>query len=87
MIPALKTLLRAFFLDETAFLRMSRALIMAIAAGGMGFAQDVADALGAPGAVRVVKTVSICCMGLALMLGAGDKTPPEVKALVPPRAQ
>lgn len=77
MFPAIRAFIHAFFFNETAFLRISRALIMTIAAGGMGFAQDVASILGAPGAVKSVKIVSVVCMGLALMLGAGDKNPKE----------
>lgn len=76
MFPALKHFLTAFFTDETSFIRGVRAIIAALALGGMGYAQEVSDALGAPGAVKTIKTISLVCMGLSLMLGAGDKTTP-----------
>lgn len=81
MWPALRNGVLKILFDETAFLRWSRSAIMAAAFGGMSFADQVADAIGSPGAVRAVKIVSIVCAGLALMFGAGDKTPAEVKEL------
>lgn len=79
MWPALRNGVLKILFDETAFLRWSRSAIMAAAFGGMSFADQVAEALGAPGAVKTIKVVSVACAGLALLFGAGDKTPQDVK--------
>ena len=66
--------LKKFFTDETAFVRISRALILGVGAGGAHFADDLAGNVS-PGAVKAVKIGGIVLAMLAVSLGAGDKNP------------
>jgi hypothetical protein len=59
MLPLIRKLVVAFFLDELAFRRWLRGGLLALAGGGMAFAGDLADLIGAPGAVKTIKVASV----------------------------
>jgi hypothetical protein len=76
MWPTIRDGLSAFFLDPAFFKKTMRSLIMALAAGGVAYADKVAAVIG-PGselAVHKVKIASMLAMGLVLMFGGGDST-------------
>lgn len=75
--------IKKFFTDETAFQRMSRAFLGVFAVGGAGYANDIA-ALLTPGHAELataIKAVAMTLAFVALGIGAGDKTPENVKLL------
>lgn len=59
MIPLLKSLFIAFFMDPLAFRRWMRGGLLAVAGGGLAFAGDIGDLINAPGAVKGIKVVSV----------------------------
>jgi hypothetical protein len=59
MLPLLKHILYAFFLDELAFRRWMRGGMLALAGGGLAFADQIAALLGMPEAIRWIKIASI----------------------------
>lgn len=87
MWPTLKESLHDFLFDKTFFVRAMRSFIATMAASGLAFSDQIASAIGAPHAAHVIKVIAIICTGLSLMLGAGDKTPENVKALAQAEAQ
>jgi hypothetical protein len=79
MIPLLKHVLYAFFLDELAFRRWVRGGMLALAGGGLAFADQVAGLLGMPEAIRWVKIASIAAgfIAGAMQSSAKKATGPE----------
>lgn len=59
MLPLLRRIFFAFFLDELAFRRWARGLLLAFAGGGLAFADSLAELIGAPDAVKAIKVASI----------------------------
>jgi hypothetical protein len=76
MWPAIRDGLKAFLLDPAFFKKTMRSLIMALAAGGVAYADKVASIIGpdSEAAVHKVKIASMLAMGLVLMFGGGDST-------------
>ena len=81
MIPALRKFLHSLLFDETAFVRWVRAFILTVGASGLAYADQIASIIGAPTAVERVKKAAVVCMGLSILIGAGDKTPEAVKQM------
>jgi hypothetical protein len=75
MIPLLKKLVYSLLWDELAAIRWLRGTLMTFAAGGIAFADQLADVLGMPTAVKVVKVTAIVCGFLAGAITAGQKNP------------
>jgi hypothetical protein len=61
MLPLIKRLIYAFFLDELAFRRWMRGGMLAFAGGGLAFADQIGALLNAPGAVKGVKIAAVVC--------------------------
>lgn len=59
MIPLLKHVFIAFFLDELAFRRWLRGGMLAIAGSGLAFADQIGALLDAPGAVKGIKIAAV----------------------------
>lgn len=76
-------LIKKFFTDETAFVRMGRAILGVFAVGGAAYANDIAGLLtpGSQGLATGIKAVAMTLTFFALGIGAGDKTPENVKLL------
>jgi hypothetical protein len=77
MITFLRRFVVAFLWDELAFVRWARGLMLMLAAGGVGFADALAEALGspAPGTVRAIKLASLVCGFLGGAITAGQRNP------------
>lgn len=74
--------LKKFFTDETAFVRMSRALIGGFGVGGAAFADQIAANV-TPGHAHIVKIVCSIMVLFSFMLGAGEKNADPVHPAVP----
>jgi len=59
MIPLLRKLLHGFFFDERAARRWIRGGLMAFAASGVAFADQLGSALGSPTATKWVRVTAI----------------------------
>ncbi len=75
MIPLIKKLWEALLHDEMAVRRWLRVVIMTIGGSGLSYADQISAAIGAPGAVKVIKVLSVICMGLSVMINLGEKNP------------
>ena len=73
MITFFKKFLAAFLYDELAFTRWIRGGMLAVAGGGVAFADQLAGTIGAPGAVKIIKTTAIICGFMAGAITAGEK--------------
>lgn len=73
MITFIRRVFRAFFLDEQAFVRWMRGLGVTFAVGGVGFADEIAKVLNAPGYVRAIKIAALVCGFLGVANAAGQK--------------
>jgi hypothetical protein len=67
---------RLFWLDESAFERVMRAVLFGWAVTGLGFADQLAAVVSAPGLVRAIKVSAIVCAALGAVIRAGDKNAP-----------
>ena len=81
MIRLIKKLWNALLYDEVMVRRWGRALLMALATGGMGFSDQLAAVLGAP--IRWIKIAAVIAGFIAVAINLGDKNPP--KDLNPPK--
>lgn len=77
MITFLRRIFVAFLWDELAFTRWARGLMLMLAAGGMGFADQLAALIGAPGAVKTIKVAAVICGFLGGAITAGERNPRE----------
>ncbi len=77
MIPLIKKLVHAFLFDEGAVTGWIRGFFLTAAAGGVAFADQVAEALGDPGAAKIVKITAIVCGFIGGTIRAGEKNPPS----------
>lgn len=59
MLPLICKLLHAFFFDEKAARRWLRGGLMAFAAGGLAFADQLGSALGSPGIAKWLRVAAI----------------------------
>ena len=75
MKPLIKKLWNTLLNDEVMVRRWGRALLMALATGGMGFADQLAAVLGAP--VRWIKIAAVIAGFIAVAINLGDKNPPK----------
>lgn len=73
MIPLFKHLADQLLHDELAVRRWSRALLMAIAGGGIAFADQLAAVLEAPGAVKAIKLLAVLAGFCSLAITAGER--------------
>jgi hypothetical protein len=79
----MKKLLQNFFgrlwNDELFARRWGRAALMAVAAGGLAFADQLASVIDSPGAVKTIKVMAILAGLASAAITAGEKNPrPEV---------
>ena len=75
MIRLIKKLWNALLYDEVMVRRWGRALLMALATGGMGFSDQLAAVLGAP--VRWIKIAAVIAGFIAVAINLGEKNPPK----------
>lgn len=75
MLTLLKRLWRKLLYDEMAVRRWVRAGLMGLAAGGIGFADQMAGLIDAPGAVRTIKLVAAAAAFLSVSINLGDRNP------------
>lgn len=85
MIPLVRRLFRALLWDELAVRRWLRGGALAFAAGGIAFADQLASIVGAPGAVRGIKIAAVICGFVGGAITAGERNPPTLTTLEPPR--
>lgn len=71
MIPLFKHLLDKLLHDELAVRRWGRALLMAVATGGLAFADQLAQILGSE--VKAVKIAAVVAGFLSLAVTAGER--------------
>jgi hypothetical protein len=70
-----------FLNNEAYFIARTRSLVFVVAASGMTFGHDLAEAMDVPHIEKYIKVAAVLCGGLALLMRAGDKTPENVKQL------
>ncbi len=75
MIPLIKELWNALLHDELKVRRWLRSLLMAFAGSGLAFADQMASAIGAPGAVKTIKIIAVICGFISVAINLGDKNP------------
>lgn len=73
----------AFLFDPLAFVRWMRGLMLAVAAGGVAFADQLAALVGAPGWVKAIKIAAIVCGFIAGSITAGERNPAPSPAADP----
>jgi hypothetical protein len=73
VIPLVRRLADKILHDELAVRRWGRALLMAVAGGGIAFGSQLADALGDSGLTQAIKVVAIVAGFLSLAITAGEK--------------
>jgi hypothetical protein len=71
----LKTNITAFLYDPAVFKLVTRAVLGAVAVGGVAFAQDLSIFFNAPWISAVAKGLSIISGFIALAIKMGDKNP------------
>lgn len=81
MFKAWKHFWDRFLNNEAYFIARVRTLVMVVGASGGLFGKQLADALGSPRLEAPFKVAAVVCMGLSLLMRAGDKTPANVKEL------
>ncbi|MEM2161033.1 MAG: hypothetical protein QXN55_08780 [Candidatus Nitrosotenuis sp.] len=77
MIPLIKKLAKALLYDELTFVRWARGIAIGMSAGGVAFADQLAEAIGAPGAVKTIKITAAICGLAGGMITAGQKNATE----------
>jgi len=77
MKPLLIKLWNALLYDEMKVRRWLRVAVMAIGGSGLGYADQIAATINAPGAVKIIKVLAVICMGISVMINLGDKNPPK----------
>lgn len=77
MIPLIKRLLYKFLFDEGAVTGWIRGAMLTFGAGGIAFADQVADIIGAPGAVKTIKLLAVGCAFVGGAIRAGEKNAPR----------
>lgn len=73
MIPLFRKLWDALLNDEMAVRRWLRAGLMAMAGSGLAFADQIAQTVGSPGAVKTVKITAVVCGFISVMINLGEK--------------
>ena len=80
MIPLFRSLADKLLHDELAVRRWGRALLMAIAGGGIAFGDQIAGLLGDSSLVKVIKVAAVVAGFLSLSITAGERNQePEAK--------
>jgi hypothetical protein len=86
MIPLLRKLWNALLNDEVAVRRYLRATLMALATGGVGFADQIAAQIGPAwppaelGAlVMKIKIIALVSGFISVMINLGDKNPQKTE--------
>ena len=80
MWPMLKRVANAMLFDELAVRRWARGALLTFAAGGVAFADQLADLVHAPGAVKTIKVIAVICgfIGGAISHGEPNASVVEV---------
>lgn len=73
MITFFQKFLASFLHDEMKFRRWMRSLLMALATGGMGFADQLAEVAGTP--VKWIKVAAVIAGFISVAINLGDKNP------------
>ena len=71
MLPFFKKFFYSLINDEMKFRRWMRSLLMALATGGMGFADQLAAVVSAP--VKWVKVVAVIAGFISVAINLGEK--------------
>ncbi len=75
MIPFFKRFFKAFFNDELSFIRWTRGLVQTMGVSGAVYADQIAQTIGAPSAVKIIRWVAVGCAFVAGAITAGEKNP------------
>ena len=81
MIPLIKKLLQSLLYDDMKVRRWLRTALMAMAASGMVWADQIAEIMGAP--VKWFKIAAVICGALSVAINLGEKnqaTAPDADA-------
>ena len=76
MIPLIKRLVRSFLFDEGAVTGWIRGAMLMFAASGIAFADQIAEVMDMPGAVKTIKLTAVICGFFAGAIRAGEKNAP-----------
>ena len=85
MMTWIKKFIDAFLYDEMKFRRWARTTIMALATGGLAFADQLASVVeGGPRLIKAIKVIAVVCAGISVAINLGDKNPPKEATDVQP---
>lgn len=80
MIPLVRSIVLALLWDAAAVRRWARGASITFAVGGVAFADQLAVVIGAPGAVKTIKIVSLACAFIGGAISVGERNPPQPPA-------